>query len=145
MSSPTQRIAATLVAVAAGAGLVACSSDDASASTCQALQNVTASLRAFGDVSVLEQGPSGVEDAVDNVRSAVRQAKDDASDQFAGDLDDLDAAIGKLRSAVSDGRGDQSVSDWLSALGDDAGAVVDAGQQLRDDASKELGDCDLSG
>jgi hypothetical protein len=146
MRTPPQRLAAVLLAVAVGSGLVACSSDDSSsASTCKALQDVAASLRAFGDLNVVDEGASGIESAVDDVRSAVQQARDDASDQFADDFDALDSAIADLQSAVSDGRGDQSVGEWLSALGDDAGAVADAGRQLRDDAESELSDCDLSG
>ncbi len=45
---------------------------------------------------------------------------------------------------LSKGRGDASIGDWLSTLGDDISAISDAYEKLSTDAKSELSDCDLS-
>jgi uncharacterized phage infection (PIP) family protein YhgE len=127
--------------------LAACGSDgssSSSASTCTALQGVASSVRDLKNVDLVAEGASGLDQALEKVQAAWDTAKQDASDQFGADLDALESAVKDFRSTLKDGRGDASMGDWVQQLGDGVGAIGDAYQQLSDDVSKELSDCDLS-
>ena len=82
--------------------------------------------------------------ALDEVKSAAQDAKKEASKQFSSDIDSLEKSIQTFGDDVSNGKGSQSIVDWLSQLGEDISAIGTAYDQLSTSAETELSDCDLS-
>lgn len=141
------RKAVALVVIAGSAtAFTACSSDsssDQSASTCSALQKLQSSINSLKDINVAQQGTDGVKSALDDVKSAAQDAKKEASKQFSSEIDAVEKSIQTFGDDISNGKGSQSVVDYLSKLGEDITAIGDAFDQLGTTADQQLKNCDL--
>jgi hypothetical protein len=151
MTNSLRRVVAVVVIAGSCAALAACgssgsgsSSTTTTPSTCTSLQKLQSSVDALKNVNIAQQGTDGVKAALDNVQQAAKDAKTAASDQFGSDLDALESAIQKFGDDLSSGRGSESITDYVSKLGDDVTAIGDAFDQLSTSAKNELKDCDLS-
>ena len=103
MSSPTRssvRYAAPLAALGLALGAVACSSDDAGASTCDEAQAFAESLRSLVGVDVVSSGTDGLNEALDEVESSWDGLEAAAKDQFGTEVEALDSALGDAVSTI---------------------------------------------
>jgi len=131
-------------AVLLGASVLAGCSSDSTPSTCQALQDFSASLQTLVSPDTLTGGKSAVKSAFDDAESSFNDVKKSASDQFGSDVDSLDKAVSDLGDAISNAGQGGSVGDSVSAVTDAINQVVSAYDTLQKDASSELSDCNLS-
>lgn len=146
MTNLLRKTAAVVAIVGSATAFTACSSDssDQSASTCSALQKLQSSINALKDINVAQQGTDGVKAALDDVKAAAQDAKKEASKQFSSEIDAVQESIQTFGDDISNGRGSQSLVDYVSKLGEDITAIGDAFDQLGKTADQELKDCDLS-
>ena len=139
------RIAAALAAVVMVGSLAACGGTDEQASTCEALQNLSAEVSGLADVDLVGEGTSALNEQVDAIETSWNTAKDAADNQFASQFAALQSSLTALGSTVeSFVSGDQGISDSVTALSADVTAVSDAWSELATTAETELGDCDLN-
>lgn len=139
------RIVGGVAAVVMVASLAACGGTDEQASTCDALQNLSAEVTGLANVDLVGEGTSALNEQVDAIETSWNTAKDAADNQFTSQFAALQSSLTALGSTVeSFVSGDQGISDSVSALSADVTAVSDAWSELATTAEAELGDCDLN-
>lgn len=139
------RIVGGVAAVVMVASLAACGGTDEQASTCDALQNLSAEVTGLANVDLVGEGTSALNEQVDAIETSWNTAKDAADNQFASQFAALQSSLTALGSTVeSFVSGDQGISDSVTALSADVTAVSDAWSELATTAEAELGDCDLN-
>lgn len=112
-------------------------------STCTALQKLQSSVDALKSINVAQQGTDGVKSALDDVKQAAEGVKQSASKEFSSDVDALQQAIQTFGDDVSNGKGSQSVVDYIDKLGNDISAIGNAFDRLSSSAKTQLSNCDL--
>jgi len=129
------------VAVVVGAGLASCSSDGYGGSTaaatssaadvCASADDLRDSLAALGDVQVVQEGTDAVQQAWATVQDDWAQLAEDAGDQYADQVDSVEADAGAVQSALETTQEEatpQTLAGVAGAVGvflQDAGALVD--------------------
>jgi hypothetical protein len=126
------RFFAGLLVVGAGAVIAGCSSESTGPpAVCSSTDALQASMSDLGDVQVVENGTAAVEDAVDTVRSALQDVVDDATSQYATQVDGLRASFDALQAAVGSALAAPSattlsaVAASITALADDVTGFAD--------------------
>jgi hypothetical protein len=95
------RFFAGLLVVGAGAVIVGCSSEATDPpAVCSSTDALQASMSDLKDVQVVQNGTAALEDAVASVRSALQDVADDATSQYATQVDDLQASFDALQAAA---------------------------------------------
>ena len=135
-----RRRAAAVVTVVVGMGLASCSSgsdSETAAATssgpavCAAADDLRTSLSALQDVKVVEDGTDALDEAWTTVRGDWSQLADDARDQYAEQVDGVQADADTVQAAVDQARATPSAQTLGSAASavaiflQDAGALVD--------------------
>ncbi len=144
-TSMRTRIVGGVAAVVMVASLVACGDTDEQASTCDALQDLSAEVSGLANVDLVGEGTSALNEQVDAIEASWNTAKDAADNQFASQFAALQSSLTALGSTVeSFVNGDQGISDSVTALSAEVTAVSDAWSELATTAEAELGDCDLN-
>jgi hypothetical protein len=121
-------VAATSVALV----LVGCSDDDNSGSStttspkqavCSARSELRQSLEALMDPSLLSEGKSGIQSALDDVEQDLDALGSAAKDAYKPQVDDVKSSIDQLQDAVGS-LGDGTVTEGLQNVGN---AIADVG------------------
>jgi hypothetical protein len=135
-----RKYAVGAVAVVLGVGLPACSSDagagssaaaPSSADVCASADALRGSLTALGQVPVVQEGTDALAAAWTAVEEDWAQLADDASTQYAEDVDGVQAAADAVRSALDEAQGQpsaQTLGAAAAAVGvflQGAGALAD--------------------
>jgi hypothetical protein len=101
------RFFAALLVAGVGASTVGCSSAGTSSSAestapavCSSTDVLQASMSDLRDVQVVENGTAALEDGVAAVQAALDDVVDDATSQYATQVDDLRASFDALQTAV---------------------------------------------
>jgi hypothetical protein len=126
------RFFAALVAAGAVTVTAACSSaDDTTPAVCASTDALQASMSDLRDVQVVENGTAALDDAVAGVRSALQDVADDASSEYATQVDGLQASFDALQAAIGAAVAAPSaatlnaVTASVTALADEATAFAD--------------------
>jgi flagellin-like hook-associated protein FlgL len=136
-----RRCVAGVMTLLVGAGLAACSSDadtessaaatSSAADVCASADALRASLTTLADVQVVEQGTDAVQQAWTTVQDDWAQLAQDAGDQYADQVDRVEADGGALQSAIETTQEDASaeavrqVAAAVRVFVQDAGALTD--------------------
>lgn len=107
------------------AALGACS-DDETASTCGAREDLEEALSDLADVDVVEGGTSELEAAMDEVRAALDELQSAAESEYGDEVDQIEDELGNLGDAVSDADDEsagEAAQDVSSSLSDVASGV----------------------
>jgi hypothetical protein len=135
-----RRCAAAVVTVVVGVGLASCSSgsnSETAAATssgpavCASADDLRTSLSALQDVQVVQDGTDALDEAWTTVRSDWSQLADDARNQYAEQVDGVQADADTVQAAVDQARAApsaQTLGNAASAVTvflQDAGALVD--------------------
>jgi hypothetical protein len=140
-------IAVGAIALVGIGGLAACGDDDESQATAE--QNLCASLSSFSAAVVGLQGldvqtasQDDYEDAVQQIRDAWNDVRQDAKDVVDADAAALDAAREDLESAVDDAPEDVPVADAVAALEPQVDEIAQSWRELYDglDCAARAGD-----
>jgi hypothetical protein len=111
------RFFAGLLVVGAGAVIAGCSSETTGPpAVCSSTDALQASMSDLGDVQVVENGTAALEDAVASVRSDLQDVVDDATSQYATQVDGLQASFDALEDAAQSALATPSAAT-LSAVG----------------------------
>jgi hypothetical protein len=131
---------AGIVAVVVGAGLAACSegypesptaATSSAADVCESADDLRASLTALGDVQVVQEGTDAVQEAWTTVQDDWAQLAKVAGDEYADQVDRVEADGGALQSAIETTQEDPSaealrqVAAAVQVFVQDAGALTD--------------------
>ena len=129
-----------VVAVVLGAGLPGCSSDaetrssaaaPSTADVCASADDLRGSLTALGQVEVVQDGADALAAAWTAVKADWAQLADDASTEYADDVDGVQAAADDVQAALDDARSQPSAqtlgnaADTVRVFLRDAGALTD--------------------
>ena len=135
-----------VVALSLGTGLTACASDDSeSASTCEAMQQLSASVEGLFSLDLVSEGTNGLQTRVDDIGEAWQDVQDTAEGQFGPELATFQEALNQFGSTLTSAAdGDTSISDTIPQLQDDVTALRQAWDGLTSAVDSELSDCDLS-
>jgi hypothetical protein len=129
-----------LVAVVLGAGLPGCSSDPGTSSSaaapttadvCASADDLRGSLTALGQVEVVREGADALAAAWTAVKADWAQLAEDASTEYADDVDGVQAAADAVQAALDDARSQPSAqtlgnaADTVRVFLQDAGALTD--------------------
>jgi hypothetical protein len=102
------RLFAALLVVGVGAVTAGCSSDNTSSSAgtsppavCSSADALQASVGNLRGVQAVQGGTAALEDAVAAVKSALRDVADDASSQYATQVDGLQSGFDSLQAAAA--------------------------------------------
>jgi hypothetical protein len=129
---PRPKVLVPILVTAGALALTACSSDDDSASStttspkqavCAARSELRQSIDALMDPSLLSEGKSGIQSALDDVEQDLDDLASAAKDAYQPQVDDVKSSIDQLQDAVSS-LGDGSVTEGLQNVGN---AVADVG------------------
>ena len=134
-----RRCAAGIGAVVVAVAITACSGSDASSSAaasssavvCDAADELRTSLDALSDVQPVEDGTDAVRQAFASVKTDLAQLGTDARDEYAGEVDRVQADADAVQTAVDTAQGAPSaqtlgaVRSAVEVLVRDAGALVD--------------------
>lgn len=107
-----------VVALAAG-----CGSDDAEEAYCDSGESLQANIAGLGDVDLIGEGTSALEDQVGDIRSDLDDLKANGADVVADEVDALGTAVEQLGSALENLTSDVSV-EGVETLTDAAGGVL---------------------
>jgi hypothetical protein len=111
------RFFAGLLVVGAGAVIAGCSSEATGPpAVCSSTDALQASMSDLGDVQVVQNGTAALEDAVASVRSDLQDVVDDATSQYATQVDGLQASFDALEDAAQSALATPSAAT-LSAVG----------------------------
>jgi hypothetical protein len=131
---------AGIVAVVVGAGLAACSegypespnaATSSAADVCESADDLRASLTALGDVQVAQEGTDAVQEAWTTVQDDWAQLAKVAGDEYADQVDRVEADGGAVQSALETTQADPSaealreVAAAVRVFLQDAGALAD--------------------
>jgi hypothetical protein len=102
------RFFAALLVVGVGAVTAGCSSDGTSPSAesstppavCSSTEELQASVADLEDVQVVENGTAALQEAVTSVRSSLQEVADDATSEYAAQVDGLQASFEALQAAA---------------------------------------------
>jgi hypothetical protein len=95
------RFFAALLVAGAGAVTAGCSSAESTApAVCTSTDALQASMSDLGDVQVIENGTAALDDTVAEVRSALQDVADDASSEYATQVDHLQVSFDALQAAT---------------------------------------------
>jgi ABC-type transporter Mla subunit MlaD len=132
---------AALLVVGVGAVTAGCSSEGTSSSegtdppaVCSSTDALQASMADLRDVQVVENGTAALEDAVASVRSDLQRVVDDASSQYATQVDDLQSSFDALQAAAGAAR-DAPSSDTLNTVTLSVRALADDVSTFADDVA----------
>jgi hypothetical protein len=113
-----RRCVAGVMTLLVGSGLAACSSDadtgssaaatSSAADVCASADALRASLTTLADVQVVEQGTDAVQQAWTPVQDDWAQLAEDAGDQYADQVDRVEADGGAVQSAIETTQEDPS-------------------------------------
>lgn len=127
----TPRLTATLATLALTASLVAgCADEGDTAAVCDDVDALRASVSSLEDLDIREGGDTltDLSGVLDEIRSDVRKLADDASTEYADEVDAVQAAANALRASV-DAAALAPTVQTLSTVADDArslGATFEA-------------------
>jgi ABC-type Zn uptake system ZnuABC Zn-binding protein ZnuA len=121
-----------LLVVGVGAVTAGCSSDSTSSSAessappavCSSTEALQASVADLEDVQVVENGTAALQEAVTSVRSALQEVVDDATSEYATQVDGLQASFDALQTAAGTALDTPSAAS-LSGVTSSAGALAD--------------------
>jgi hypothetical protein len=136
--------AAGIGAVVVAVAITACSGSDASSSAaasssavvCDAADELRTSLDALSDVQPVEDGTDAVRQAFASVKTDLAQLGTDARDEYAGEVDRVQADADAVQTAVDTAQGAPSaqtlgaVASAIDVLLRDARALVGEGREL---------------
>jgi ABC-type transporter Mla subunit MlaD len=132
---------AALLVVGVGAVTAGCSSEGTSSSegtdppaVCSSTDALQASMADLRDVQVVENGTAALEDAVASVRSDLQHVVDDASSQYATQVDDLQSSFDALQAAAGAAR-DAPSPDTLNTVTLSVRALADDVSTFADDVA----------
>jgi ABC-type transporter Mla subunit MlaD len=132
---------AALLVVGVGAVTAGCSSEGTSSSegtdppaVCSSTDALQASMADLRDVQVVENGTAALEDAVASVRSDLQRVVDDASSQYATQVDDLQSSFDALQAAAGAAR-DAPSPDTLNTVTLSVRALADDVSTFADDVA----------
>ena len=133
--------------VVAGLLATSCSSgDDEVASTCEALQDLSASVQSVLDVDVIAVGTDGLHERLDAVGERWQVAQDTTEGQLGPELSAFHEAGNAVRATIAGVlAGDETLAAAAPELGDELGDLHQAWDDLAAAAGDQLSDCDLSG
>lgn len=110
--------------------LASCGDDESAQDRyCEAGESLESSVRSLGQVDLVAEGTSGLNDVVDQVRDDVDELLDAASDAAADDVEALQQSLESLQGAITALGGDLT-RDNASAVGDAIDDVVAAAQAV---------------
>lgn len=125
-----------LIALALGVGLVlaACGSSGAVPPTyCENLNSLKGSVKAVGDVNVVESGTSGLQSALTQVKNDAAAVQESAGEEFATQTSQLKSSVDQLTSTAGDLKSSPSTTG-LAQLKTDAAAVGASMKDLAESA-----------
>jgi len=133
MRRPDAGVLIAVTAVGLTLGLASCSGDPAAdtADVCTSADDLRTSLTALEDVQVVAEGTDAVQDAWTTVQDDWSQLADDARDEYADQVDGVEAAAGAVQSAIETTQEEataQTLAEVATAVGlflQDAEALVD--------------------
>jgi hypothetical protein len=120
-----------VMTVALGAGLSACSSDDATPDVCAAADDFRGSLSSLRDVQVVQEGTDALASAWTAVEDDWTQLAEDARAEYGDQVDGVQSAADDVRAALDDAqdqRSAQTLGNAAAAVGvflQDADALAD--------------------
>ena len=135
---------AGVVAVVVGAGLAACSegypqppeaaATSSAADVCESADGLRASLTALGDVQVVQDGTDAVQEAWTTVQDDWAKLADAAGDEYADQVDRVEADAGAVQSAVETTQ-EESTAETLAAVAGAVGLFLQDANALVDEVS----------
>jgi hypothetical protein len=137
--APMRKYFVGVVAVVLRAGLPGCSSDPGTTSAaapstadiCPSADALRASLTALGEVQIVQEGTDALAAMWTAVKDDWAQVADDASSQYADDVDGVQAAADAVQAAIDDAQAQPSSQTLGNAAAavrlflQDAGALAD--------------------
>ena len=139
-----RRCVAGVMTLLVGSGLAACSSDadtgssaaatSSAADVCASADALRASLTTLADVQVVEQGTDAVQQAWTPVQDDWAQLAEDAGDQYADQVDRVEADAGAVQSAVETTQ-EESTAETLAAVAGAVGLFLQDANALVDEVS----------
>lgn len=134
MSIPTSfsRIIAVVALALAAMMTAGCGSgDEGSPEYCASINSLRDSVNGLTDITI-DQGALGELDTkLEEVRSDVKDVKEEAGDEFATEIDAMDEAASNLRTSLDAAAADPSL-DTVSAVGTDIQTLVTSVKTLND-------------
>src|SRR5690606_7646942 len=113
-----------LVACLVLAGASACGDDEDAAPVCEARDELASSLADVVEVDVAGEGPSALEDALEEVGTDLDDLGEVASDELGDEVEGLRSSLAELEAAVGTLDEQASAADAVAVVGDDLTAVV---------------------
>jgi phosphoenolpyruvate-protein kinase (PTS system EI component) len=127
-----RRTSALLVAVALCAGLALSACGDDSSSLCKDVDSLKSSVKALGEVDVVENGTSELRSALDDVKSDTQALADEAKKDFGPEVDALQQALSTLDTAL------RNVADnGITPVKEARQAVQSSAKTLEDDITSQ--------